>query len=98
MVKSDDRDPERGAAMDRLPRDLVRVARFDDVRPLALENPLDLFQPQQHAVARSPRDERRADRVNARALAGFHAVRLAGDDQDVLIVARLLAEEALLLR
>ncbi len=86
MVKPDDRDAERAAAGERFPSELVRVVGLDDVRPLGFEDALDGAQVQQHAVLRGAGNERRTDRVNARALAFLDGGSLAGHDEDVAVV------------
>ena len=67
VIKRDHRNSQRPAGSDRFPCDLIRIARFDDVRALALQDFLDRAQIQQRAITRSAREQRRVDRINARA-------------------------------
>ena len=87
VVEPDDRNPQRRAGRQRLPRDLIRVAGLDDVRLLLFQDALDGLEIDQRAVAGFARHQRRADRVNA-GRPVIVAFRLGtGNDQDVPVAS-----------
>ena len=98
MIKADGRDPERLPRVDRFPCDLIRITGFDQVGSFRFENPLDRFQPQQHAVTRGSGNKRRLNRVKPRSLLAQQCVPRAGDNQDMFIVRGSFPNKAALLR
>src|SRR5207244_7836528 len=92
MIKTDDRDFQHAPDRDRLPPDLVRIARFDDIRPVALDNFLDRAQVEQRTIARRTRNQWRTDRVDARPAIRVHFRFRARHNQHMLIMRRVLVD------
>src|SRR5438046_10356484 len=87
MIKADHRDAPLASGRDRLPRQLVGIARFDQIRLLTFQNLIDLTQIQQSAIARSARNERRMNRIESRPFRLDHFGLCSGHDQDMYIVS-----------
>ena len=92
MIKSNHRNSEPPAGGERFPCHLIRVARLDDVRPLAFENFFHGAQIEQCAVARRARKQRRMNGINAGPLARDHFRFRARHDENVLVTGRVLVD------
>ena len=91
VVKADDGDAQRDARMNGFPRDLIRITALDEVRFMFEDASVGLR-------ARGNRIfESRVDGVSTRALVADALIAFAGNDEDVLILRRMRAEEARLL-
>src|SRR6266404_6829688 len=75
---------------DRFPTDLIRVAGFNDIRPLALQNFVDCAQVQQSAITGCAREQRRMNRIDSRSSVRFDRSLPARNNQHVLVVRRML--------
>ena len=100
MIESHHRDAQRPPGRQGFPRNLVRIAGFNDVGLLGLQDSLHRLQVDQGPVARLTRDQGGANRVNPRRSVVVHVVVLARHHEDVPVrsvrtqVSRLLGEVA----
>src|ERR1700736_1268286 len=92
MIKTYDRNIQCAPSPDGAPAKLIGIARFDDVGSLAPQDFSDRAEIHQRAVASSPRNQRRTNRVDARPASDFDFRFLTGNNEHVLVARGLLLD------